>query len=127
MKKIVSMTLLMLAMLAFIPSFAQTEQEQRIHSSYILAFNRKASPDELKYWKTQGSLNVSQLLDKHKDWIKRNPSLWDGILRISYTDAFGRVINDGEYKFHIQYPRTYLDEFSFGLYDKESFNLRCGH
>jgi len=109
MKKIVSVVLLMLAISVFHPSFAQTEQEQRIQSSYILAFNKKATPDELNFWKTQGNLSVAQLLAKHKEWIKKTPSLWDGILRTSYTDAFGRTIQDGEYKFHIQYPRTYLE------------------
>ncbi len=90
-------------------TFAQTEQEQRIQSSYILAFNRKASTGEVNYWTTQGSLTVSQLLARHKDYIKNNPGIYDGIMNVSYTDAFGRPITDDERKYHKQYPRTYLE------------------
>lgn len=94
---------------SFSTLFAQTEQEQRIQSSYILAFNRKASTGEVDYWKTQGNLSMSQLLARHKDFIKNNPNIYDGILNVSYTDAFGRVITDDERKYHKQYPRTYLE------------------
>ncbi len=92
--------------------FAQaqlSEQEQRIQSSYITAFNRNASAGEVNYWKTQGNLSIPQLLARHKDYIKNNPGLWDGILNVSYTDAFGRPITDGEKNFHKQYPRTYFE------------------
>lgn len=109
MKKFISFILVLLTVSAVVPSFAQTEQEQRIQSSYILAFNRKASTDEVNYWKTQGNLNMSQLLARHKDYIKNNAGIWEGILRVSYTDAFGRTIESGEYQFHKQYPRTYFE------------------
>jgi hypothetical protein len=94
---------------SFSALFAQSEQEQRIQSSYILAFNRKASTGEVNYWITQGNLNMSQLLARHKDYIKSNPNIWDGIMNVSYTDAFGRPITDGEKKFHKPYPRTYFE------------------
>jgi hypothetical protein len=93
-------------------TFAQallSEQEQRIQSSYIMAFNRNATKGEVDYWKTQGNLDMTKLLARHKDYIKRNPGLWEGILNVSYTDAFGRAITDGERNFHKQYPRTYFE------------------
>ncbi len=110
MKKIsIAAIICMLLLSITFSTFAQTEQEQRIQSSYILAFNRKASTDEVNYWKTQGNLNVSQLLSRHKDYIKNNPNIFDGILNVSYTDAFGRTITNDEKAYHKQYPRTYLE------------------
>lgn len=111
MKKIsiVAIICIMFLCSSFSTLFAQTEQEQRIQSSYILAFNRKASTGEVNYWKTQGNLNMSQLLARHKDYIKNNPDIYGGIMNVSYTDAFGRPITDGEKKYHKQYPRTYFE------------------
>lgn len=100
MKKINFFLLFMLTMVASTQSFAQRTvgeafaqmQEERIKASYLLAFNREATSGEVTYYKTQGNLTVLQLLERHKDWIKRNPGLWDGILRVSFTDAFGRTV-----------------------------------
>ncbi|MEJ7611877.1 MAG: hypothetical protein WKF88_11935, partial [Ferruginibacter sp.] len=110
MKK-VQLFLLMLTVLPFTTVFAQ-DQEQRIQTSYILAFNKQATGGEVNYWKTQGNLSVAQLLERHKQYIAGNRDLWDGVLRVSYTDAFGRAIKDGEYNFHIKYPRTYVEMMS---------------
>ncbi|MEJ7611910.1 MAG: hypothetical protein WKF88_12100, partial [Ferruginibacter sp.] len=110
MKK-VQLFLLMLTILPFTTVFAQ-DQEQRIQTSYILAFNKQATGGEVNYWKTQGNLSVAQLLERHKQYIAGNRDLWNGILRVSYTDAFGRGITDGEYNFHIKYPRTYVEIMS---------------
>lgn len=94
---------------SFSTLLAQTEQEQRIQSSYLLAFDKKASTAEVNYWKTQGNLSVSQLLTRHKEYIANNPDIFVGILNRSYTDAFGRPITDDERNYHKKYPRTYLE------------------
>ncbi len=139
MKKISITAMICLVFLSIsFSTFAQTEQEQKIQSSYILAFNRKASTDEVNYWKTQGNLSASQLLARHKDYIKNNPAIFDGILNVSYTDAFGRAITDDERKYHKQYPRTYLEMVNShmeylnnnpSLYDgviTQSYNMALG-
>ena len=108
MMKKVRFVILMLSLMSFSQVFAQ-DQEQRIQASYVMAFNKTASGGEINYWKTQGNLSIAQLLARHKEYIINNKDLWDGILRVSYTDAFGRPIESGEYNFHIKYPRTYVE------------------
>lgn len=76
--------------LAFTHSFAQTEQEQRIKASFILAFGTTATQQEVDYWKTRSNLSISQLIEFHRQGFASYPNLHKQTIAHSYADALGR-------------------------------------
>ena len=74
MKNISIIATLWIAMLyTSLSTFAQallSEQEQRIQSSYIMAFNRNATKGEVDYWKTQGNPDMTKLLARPRITLK---------------------------------------------------------
>ena len=111
MKKLSVAALLCVVFLfgSFSKLFAQTEQEQRIRSSYMLVFGRDASAGEVTYWKGQGNLSVAQLFEKHRQYFKANPGVHRELIVKSYLAAFGRNPSEQEINFYINGTQTYTE------------------
>jgi hypothetical protein len=112
---------LVLAVLLFSSVSANTlddEQTQRIQTSYLLAFGRKATSDprrggELEHWKKQGNLSLKQLMERHKAFIAAGNQR--AVIERAYIDAFGRNPSitkngvPGEVEFWTKQSRTYTE------------------
>jgi len=95
MKKKVILSLLVL----FIGAgsvYAQTEQEQRIQASYMLAFGRQPNSGELTYWKSQGNKSISELINNHKGYLKQDAATQRNTINKAYADAMGRNASESE-------------------------------
>jgi hypothetical protein len=90
-------------------SFAQTEQEQRIRASYILAFGINASQGEVDYWKTRGNLSISQLLELHRQYFATSPNIQKQTIGRSYVDAFGRWPSIPEIDYYMKGKSNYSE------------------
>jgi hypothetical protein len=75
---------------------AQTDQEQRIKSAYILAFGRNASSGEVTYWKSQGNLPIAELVKRHQSYLKQDVNTQKTTIDRAYQDALGRNATSGE-------------------------------
>jgi hypothetical protein len=64
-------------------------QRERIQASYLLAFGRLATDDEVKYWSSQNPKSVSELVTKHRDYLSRDVSTHQETIRRSYVAALG--------------------------------------
>ncbi len=111
MKKISIAALICVVVLctSFSKLFAQTEQEQRIRSSYMLVFGKDATDGEINYWKGQGNLSVSQLFDKHRQYFTTNAGPHRDLIIRSYVAAFGRNPSEGEINYYINGNLTYTE------------------
>ena len=74
----------------FTKLFAQTEQEQRIHAAYMLAFGRDASAGDVAYWKGQGNLSLPQLILRHQQYLTQDVGTHNTTIDRAYQDALGR-------------------------------------
>jgi hypothetical protein len=90
-------------------TYAQTEQEQRIRTSYLLAFGRDASGGEVTYWKGQGNRSVGDLYNNHKAYIKSDNNTRRQAIIQSYVDALGYNPTEAEISYHSQFNRTYTE------------------
>jgi hypothetical protein len=90
-------------------SFAQDEQEQRIRTSYLMAFGRDASSGEVTYWKGQGNRSVGDLYNNHKAYIKSDNTTRRQAIIKSYVDALGYNPSEAEITYHSQFNRTYTE------------------
>jgi hypothetical protein len=64
-------------------------QKERIQSSYLIAFGRLASDDEVKYWSKQNPKSVGDLVTNHRDFLKRDTGTHQDVIRRSYKAALG--------------------------------------
>lgn len=93
-------------LLAASPAFAQKRvgdavaqiQRERVQASYVLAFGRAASEDEIKYWVGQNPKSVSELVSRHKQYLKQEAGTQTNTIKRSYVDALGRNPKDAEIK-----------------------------
>lgn len=106
MKKI-KLLLIVPLLIIFGTAAAQTDQDQRIQASYILAFGKKASSGEVNYWKTQGDLTVGQMLTRHQQYLTQDAATHTAAIRRSYWDAFGRSAEPGEVQYWMRVNDTY--------------------
>ena len=88
--------------------YAQSEQEQRIRASYILAFGKDASGGEVSYWKTQGNLSISQLITRHQQYFRQDANTRRTTIIRAYQDAMGRNPSEGE----IAYWKNGVDTYT---------------
>jgi len=111
MKKLIIATLMCVALLStsFSTLFAQTEQQQRIRTSYMLALGKDATSGEVTYWSGQGNLSIAQLIERHRQYYKANPSFQRELITRSYIAAFGRNPSEGEIKHWLPGNQTYTD------------------
>jgi hypothetical protein len=98
MKKI-SITFLLGILLCSISIKSLSQQDQRIHASYIFAFGRDAISEELNYWLGRGNFSISQLMEFHKSAFTDYPSIHKGTIIRSYIDALGRNPSENEMKY----------------------------
>jgi hypothetical protein len=89
---------------------AQTdEKNQRIQTSYLLAFGQLPSSGEVNHWSKQSqSNNLKELMDQHKAYIRGGGYRTEAI-KNSYKDAFGRNPSDAEVKWWAQYNQNYTE------------------
>jgi hypothetical protein len=71
---------------------------ERIQASYLLAFGRLATDDEVKYWSGQNAKSVSDLVLRHRDYLKGNPGPHEDVIRRSYQAALGKTPDAKEIK-----------------------------
>lgn len=71
---------------------------ERILSSYLLAFGRPATEDEVKYWLGQNPKSVADLVTRHRDYLGRDRGTHQDTIRRSYLAALGRAPTDAEIK-----------------------------
>ena len=107
--KIAALTGVVLFFTSFSKLAAQSEQEQRIRSSYMLALGRDANSGEVTYWAGQGNLSVSQLIERHRQYFVANAGPHRDLIVRSYVAAFGRNPSEGEIKYYINGNLTYTD------------------
>lgn len=86
---------------------AFSQQDQRIHASYIIAFGRDAIPEELNYWLGRGNFSISQLMQFHKAAFTDYPNLHRASITRSYMDALGRKSSENEMKYWINTSDNY--------------------
>lgn len=98
MKKI-SITFLLGILLCSISIKSISQQDQRIHASYIFAFGRDAISEELNYWLGRGNFSISQLMEFHKSAFTDYPSRHKETIIRSYIDAIGRNPSENEMKY----------------------------
>ena len=89
--------------------YAQTEQEQRIHSSYILTFGIDGTPAEIAYWKTRGNLSIAQLIAFHKQGFTQNVNMHKQSITRAFGDALGRFPSTEELNAWMTTTDTYTD------------------
>lgn len=80
-----------------IKSFSQ--QDQRIHAAYIIAFGRDATLSELNYWLGRGNLSIAQLINFHRQGLTEYPLLHRETINRSYIDALGHTPSEDEMKY----------------------------
>ncbi len=88
---------------------AQTDQEQRIKASYILALGTGPTQAELDYWKTRGNLSIQQLIEFHRQGFASYPNLQKQAIGRSYADAFGRWPSIPEIDYQMKSKLTYTE------------------
>src|ERR1700694_2964574 len=98
---------LVLLSTSFTKSFGQSDQDQRIHTSYVLSFGRDATDAEVKYWKGRGNYTISQLLDYHRQGIPSNAGLHRTLITRAYIDAMGRNPLETEIKYWLSGTDNY--------------------
>ena len=98
MRKITALMLIGAAILSasFTKASAQTDQEQRIHASYMLALGRDASAGDVDYYKKQGNLTLSQLILRHQQYLSQDVTTHNITIDRSYQDALGRHATNDE-------------------------------
>lgn len=93
----------------FSGAFAQSDQEQRIQASYMLAFGRPANSGELTYWKGQGNKSIADLLANHRKYLNQDPVEANRTISRTYVDAFGRRPSNDEIVYWSRYPSVYTE------------------
>lgn len=71
-------------------------QRERVQSSYLVAFGRLATEDEVKYWAGQNPKSVSDLVTRHRDYLSRDKGTHQDTIKRSYASALGKNPNAGE-------------------------------
>ena len=84
-------------------------QDERIRSSYVMAFGRDASGGEITYWKGQGNLSFNDLISRHKGWIMQDAGTHQGVINRAYIDALGRNPTSGEIAYWMKGNETYTE------------------
>lgn len=111
MKRVIR-SLLVSVLVLVTPLAAQSAaklKEERIQASYLLAFGRKATADEVKYWSGQKFKDVSELIKLHKDFLAKDRGTREASIRKSYVDTFGRNPDAAEIKHWAAGVDTYAD------------------
>jgi hypothetical protein len=108
MKKIPAKFILfvLLATVGFGADSAATLRE-RVQASYIIAFGRTASYDEVAYWTKQNPNSVGDLVAGHRQFLTRDANTHRATITRSYIDAFGRDPNGGEIQHWMSGNDTY--------------------
>lgn len=82
-------------------------QRERIQSSYLIAFGRLATHDEVKYWSGQNPKSVAELVSRHRDYLKRDTGTHQDTIRRSYVAALGTNPKPAELKHWMGGSDTY--------------------
>lgn len=70
----------------------------RIQASYLIAFGRKATEDEIKFWAQHSPKSVEYLVGRHNEYLSQNPGVKRDAVRLSYLHAFGTEPEEGHYR-----------------------------
>jgi hypothetical protein len=71
---------------------------ERVQASYLIAFGRSATNDEVAYWTKQNPKSVADLVNGHRQYLKQDANTHRALIKRSYIDALGRDPIEGEFK-----------------------------
>lgn len=86
-----------------------SEQTERIQASYLLAFGRPPSSGEINYWSQQGRLSVTDLVNRHRSYLRSDAATKRATIVKSYQDALGRNPTEAEIRYWSQGNNTYTE------------------
>jgi len=101
MKKTILAATLSLLALAVSPAQAQNASvaAERVQASYMIAFGRAASNDEVAYWTKQNPQSVAALVQNHRTYLSRDAGTHRATITRAYIDAMGRNPTEAEIKY----------------------------
>jgi hypothetical protein len=93
-----------------LPAFGESpDATERIAASYVLAFGRAPTEDEIAADQTTEALRISDLVAKHHQRLQRDAALKRETAMKAFKDAFGRTPSESELAASIGVDGTYTD------------------
>lgn len=82
---------LLFACLTLSASAESDTQEQRIGAAFVITLGREPSEAEQARWKQAGKLSVSELADRLRQTLQRDPEARRQVATKAWADAFGQL------------------------------------
>lgn len=88
---------------------SQDVKTERITVAYMIAMGRKPNTGELNYWKGQGNLTVSQLVENHRQYLAGDKASKRTMIIKAFKNSYGRNPTESEISTNMNQNMTYAE------------------